>query len=110
MLTEEQKAVAPLGGAKPLPLGKVAGPSVQEAAAATVEIFSIESYVPPIVAIIPKLARSDEEMGKFVKATGISAERALGKSVNAAFTILGYETRLLGQGQGRVRTARSPSK
>ena len=36
------------------------------------------------------------------KASGTNISRALEKSVDAAFTILGYETKLLGQGQGRV--------
>ncbi len=62
----------------------------------------LESYVPPVVAALPAIARSDPEMARASQATGVSLERAFEKHVNATFTILGYETRLLGQGQGRV--------
>jgi hypothetical protein len=61
-----------------------------------------ESYVPPIVDILPKLARNDDAWAQAARASGTSLERAFEKSINAAFTILGYETRLLGQGRGRV--------
>ncbi len=36
------------------------------------------------------------------KASGTSLERAFEKSTDAAFSVLGYETQLLGQGKGRV--------
>jgi hypothetical protein len=61
-----------------------------------------ESYVPPIVGIIPRLAIGDEEIEKAATASGTTIPRALEKSVHAAFTILGYETKLLGQGAGRA--------
>lgn len=61
-----------------------------------------DSYVPPIIKIIPRLARNDESLIDIAKASGTSLPRALEKNVDAAFTILGYETKLLGQGQGRV--------
>jgi hypothetical protein len=61
-----------------------------------------ESYVPPIVAVLPQMARNDLALGEAAKASGITLDRAFERNVNAAFTILGYETKLLGQGQGRV--------
>jgi hypothetical protein len=61
-----------------------------------------ESYVPPIVAILPRMANNEPELREAAKASGISIERAFEKSINAAWTILGYDTKLLGQGQGRV--------
>ena len=61
-----------------------------------------ESYVPPIVSIIPRLAVNDASLESVAKNSGTSIPRALEKSVDAAFTLLGYDTRLLGQGQGRV--------
>jgi hypothetical protein len=61
-----------------------------------------ESYVPPIVQIIPRLARNDSTLADAAKAAGISISRALEKSVDAAFSILGFDVKLLGQGQGRV--------
>jgi hypothetical protein len=61
-----------------------------------------ESYVPPIIAILPRMARNEPHLHEAAKASGTSLERAFEKSINAAFTVLGYETKLLGQGQGRV--------
>ena len=61
-----------------------------------------ESYVPPIVEILPRIARSEEAMREAATASGTSLDRAFEKNVHAAFTILSYETRLLGCGQGRV--------
>lgn len=61
-----------------------------------------ESYVPPIVAVLPEIAHNTPALDAAAKASGITLDRAFEKNVNAAFTILGYETKLLGQGQGRV--------
>lgn len=61
-----------------------------------------DSYVPPIVAVIPKLAMNDPELQETARRVGTTLERAFEKSINATFTILGYETQLLGQGAGRV--------
>jgi hypothetical protein len=61
-----------------------------------------EGYVPPIVSIIPSLASNEPQFQEIAQRSGTTLERAFEKSINAAFTILGFETRLLGQGQGRV--------
>jgi hypothetical protein len=61
-----------------------------------------DSYVPPIVAIIPRLAAHDPTLESAAKASGTSIARALEKNVHVALTMLGYESQLLGQGQGRV--------
>ncbi len=61
-----------------------------------------ESHVPPVVSILPKMARNENELIDAAKTSGTSLERAFEKNINAAFTILGYETKLLGQGSGRV--------
>jgi len=66
-----------------------------------------ESYVPPIVSILPLMARHDHSLVEAAKRSGTSLERAFEKSVDAAFTIMGYETKLLGQGQGRVPDGRA---
>lgn len=60
-----------------------------------------DSYAPPIVAVLPKLACPDAAITQAATNSGTSVARAFEKHINAAFTILGYETRLLGQGQGR---------
>jgi hypothetical protein len=66
-----------------------------------------ESYIPPIVAILPAMARHEECLLEAAKRSGTSLERAFEKSIDAALTMLGYETKLLGQGQGRVPDGRA---
>jgi hypothetical protein len=61
-----------------------------------------EGYVPPIVAILPRMACHEEVLVEAARRSGTTLERAFEKGVDAAFTILGYETKLLGQGKGRV--------
>lgn len=61
-----------------------------------------DSYVPPIVSVLPRMATNESAIAEAAGASGTSLDRAFEKSVNAAFTILGYDTTLLGQGQGRV--------
>lgn len=61
-----------------------------------------EAYVPPIVSILPRMARNEAGLEEAAKVSGTSLVRAFEKSIHAAFTILGYETKLLGQGMGRV--------
>jgi len=59
------------------------------------------SYAPPIVSILPQLACPDDAIKRLATNSGISVAKAFEKSVNAAFTILGFNTKLLGQGSGR---------
>ncbi|MGB8261898.1 MAG: hypothetical protein WCE75_16160, partial [Terracidiphilus sp.] len=66
-----------------------------------------ESYVPPIVAILPTLALNDPGLAEVATRSGTSVARAFEKSVDAAFTVLGYDTKLMGQGQGRVPDGRA---
>ena len=61
-----------------------------------------ESFVPPIVGILAEMAYHRPGLDDAAKASGTSLAKAFEKSVHAAFTLLGYETKLLGQGQGRV--------
>jgi hypothetical protein len=61
-----------------------------------------ESYVPPIIAILPRMANNEEDLVEAAKRSGTSLPHAFEKNINAVFTILGYETKLLGQGKGRV--------
>lgn len=66
-----------------------------------------ESYVPPIIAVLPTMAWHEERLVGAAKRSGTSLERAFEKNIDAAFTMLGYETKLLGQGQGRVPDGRA---
>lgn len=61
-----------------------------------------ESYVPPVVAILPQMARRHQAVEKAAKASGTTIDHAFEHCMNAAFTILGYEAQRLGQGHGRV--------
>ena len=61
-----------------------------------------ESYVPPVVAIISRMASNEADLVTAAKASGVALDRAFEKHINATFTILGYDAQLLGQGQGRV--------
>lgn len=61
-----------------------------------------DSYVPPVISILPRIASNEPGLEELAKASGTSLARAFEKNINAAFTILGFETKLLGQGGGRV--------
>jgi hypothetical protein len=47
------------------------------------------------------MARHESALIEAARASGTSLDRAFEKHIHAAFTMLGYETKLLGQGQGR---------
>jgi hypothetical protein len=66
-----------------------------------------DGYVPPVAAILPRMARNESELVEAAAASGTSLDRAFEKHVNATFTVLGYETTLMGQGQGRVPDGRA---
>ena len=61
-----------------------------------------DSFVPPIVEILPRIARNDVELVGPASNSGTSLERAFEKGIDAALTILGYDEKLMGQGAGRV--------
>lgn len=95
----------PYGGNKPLLRENI---HVETPRSPTISITSEimirlpESYVPPIIEVLPRMARNEALLCEAAKSSGTSLERAFEKSINAAFTVLGYETKLLGQGKGRV--------
>ena len=95
----------PFGGNKPLlkESPRVETPRGTTPAVAPDTMIRLpESFVPPIVEVLPRMARNEPLLCEAAKASGTSLERAFEKSINAAFTLLGYETKLLGQGKGRV--------
>jgi hypothetical protein len=90
-------------GGKAIEPIKIKGVKIDEVTITDEDITLLPvSYVPPIISILPRMAKNDESLKEAAKRSGITLERAFEKHVNAAFTILGYETKLLGQGQGRV--------
>ena len=66
-----------------------------------------DSYIPPVIAVLPRLARNDPELEAAAANSGTSIPRALEKSVHAAFRVLGYDCTLLGQGAGRAPDGRA---
>jgi hypothetical protein len=95
----------PYGGAKPLSEGSehdAASSAPAKVEEATQLMRLPDSYVPPIVSVLPQIARNDAGFDELAKASGTSLPKAFEKSIHAAFTILGYDTKLLGQGMGRV--------
>ena len=61
-----------------------------------------ESYIPPVVSILPKLAANDPEWAEICKQSGRAIEKVFEERLAVLFRMLGYETQLLGQGHGRV--------
>jgi len=61
-----------------------------------------ESYIPPIVAILPRLAANDEALAEVCKRSGRAIEKVFEERLAVIFRMLGFETQLLGQGHGRV--------
>lgn len=93
----------PYGKTKPAPVDKNGSKVSPQPPIQPLPINRLpDSFVPPIVAVLPRLAAGGDEMDQAASASGVSVARAFEKSVHAAFTILGYETKLLGQGSGRT--------
>jgi hypothetical protein len=61
-----------------------------------------ESYIPPIVAILPRLAANDEALAEVCRRSGRAIEKVFEEKLAVIFRMLGFETQLLGQGHGRV--------
>jgi hypothetical protein len=60
-----------------------------------------DSYVPPIVSILPDLGENTEEIQEVVEETGNSVETLFENRLARAFRMLGFEVEELGQGSGR---------
>lgn len=61
-----------------------------------------ESYVPPVVSILPRLAANDERLNAVCRRSGKAIEKVFEERLAILFGMLGFETELLGQGRGRV--------
>lgn len=61
-----------------------------------------KSYIPPIISILPKLAKNDPEVAAICEQNNRSIEKEFEERCAILFRILGFETRLFGQGRGRV--------
>ena len=60
-----------------------------------------DSYIPPIVSILPDLAKNTDEIQDLVDGTGHSVDTLFENRLARAFQILGFEVDQRGQGQGR---------
>lgn len=60
-----------------------------------------ESYIPPVVSIIPKLANHDEEIEALAAFENKSVVTLLEERLSILFRMLGFKTTQLGQGSGR---------
>ena len=60
------------------------------------------SYIPPVVSIIPQLAVNDDATEKLCTEAGISLPKAFEEKISILLRMLGYSVETLGQGYGRV--------
>jgi hypothetical protein len=61
-----------------------------------------DSYIPPIVALLPRLAANDKALAEVCRRSGRAIEKVFEERLAVIFRMLGFETQLLGQGHGRV--------
>lgn len=61
-----------------------------------------ESYIPPVISILPQLSINDPDMVQICQQKGKAIEKVFEERLSILFEILGYESSLLGQGHGRV--------
>jgi AcrR family transcriptional regulator len=93
------------------PASRVAKPQRASASIASTEPVSLsESYVPPVVAILPALSRGDEQIVARLREAGVDENVTFERRVGLAFEILGLRVQRLGQGSGRAPdgVAKSP--
>lgn len=61
-----------------------------------------KSFIPPIISILPKLAKNDPDTALICKQSNKSIEKEFEERCAILFRILGFETQIYGQGRGRV--------
>jgi hypothetical protein len=61
-----------------------------------------KSYIPPIISVLPKLAKNDPEVALICAQSNRSVEKEFEERCAILFSILGFETQIYGQGRGRV--------
>jgi hypothetical protein len=76
-------------------------PSTLEAATVLPEKRLPDRYVPPIVSILPQMARIDSEIEAICKEEGLDLPTEFEKRVAIAFKLIGFEVERRGQGAGR---------
>ena len=61
-----------------------------------------ESFIPPVVAILPALASEDDHVAELCEQAGQEIEKVFDERLSILFRMLGYETNAVGQARGRV--------
>jgi hypothetical protein len=61
-----------------------------------------KSYIPPIVSVLPQLARMEPGIQEVCEAEGQTLPQVFEQRVATTFRLLGFEIEVLGQGRGRV--------
>jgi DNA-directed RNA polymerase subunit H (RpoH/RPB5) len=61
-----------------------------------------ESYIPPVVSILPELAENDPILDEICHKSGKAIENEFEERLAILFGMLGFETELMGQRHGRV--------
>jgi len=61
-----------------------------------------ESFIPPIVSILPNLALNDPYLAEMCLKKGRSIEKVFEDRIDILLKMLGFDTEVLGQGHGRV--------
>lgn len=82
------------------PVPPVPEPPKKGASAALSELP--DSYIPPVIGILQKLAVNDPILAQLCQNMGTSIEVVFEKRIDVLFKMLGYETEALGHGHGRV--------
>jgi len=80
-------------------------PTVPAVSPCTSEIFLDvlpESYIPPVVSVLPRLATNDTALSDICSKSGKTIEKVFEERLALLFGMLGFETELMGQGHGRV--------
>jgi len=81
------KMVIEGGAAIPTPISAPAPTSLQSTAEDTL-VRLPDSYIPPIVSVLPRIARNEPGFDALAAASGISLSKAFEKAIHAAFTII----------------------
>jgi hypothetical protein len=61
-----------------------------------------ESYIPPVLSILPALASEDARVGELVRQSGKTIDQVYKDRLSILFKMMGYDTDVLGQGRGKV--------
>jgi len=76
-------------------------PGIKVEAAPSVQAL-LDSYIPPVVAVLRHLAANDQSLEEQCRRAGTTVEKVFEERVAILFRMLGYDVEALGQGYGRA--------